>query len=237
MLFGPPCEGAKDNPIHELEETLKAMPDVKLVIIDPIFKFLRVHDVNEYAPINSALQLLMNLGRRYGVHIMTVHHQKKRDTDHTPDGSLGSTAINGGVDVTLSLTMGGRGARSISSSQRYGKPIEETQLDWNPDIRELSLGMTTSEVRESAIEATGYRVEEDLLRYVTDHPGCSQQDILRDVPGKGILKLHTILKLVDEGVFTQSGKGIKGSPYTYSTTATESWKQSSNRPQLHRNQR
>ena len=79
------CEVAPRNAIGALEGALKTMKGVRLVVIDPLFKFIRVKDGNDYVVVNNAIEPLLTLARSYGVHIMVVHHKKKRVSEDSMD--------------------------------------------------------------------------------------------------------------------------------------------------------
>jgi RecA-family ATPase len=72
----------RGSAVANLEAALKAMPGTKLVIIDPVFRFVGgVKDSNDYVQVNNALEPLLTLARNYGVHIVIVHHMKKVATE------------------------------------------------------------------------------------------------------------------------------------------------------------
>jgi archaellum biogenesis ATPase FlaH len=209
----------KHQAVAMLEATLMNVQGATLVIIDPIFRFVGVRDSNDYVEVGNALEQLLELARKYAVHILTVHHMKKRETEDVMDGALGSTAIVGGSDSFLALKADAAGIRTLCTRQRYGKDMEPTQLDWNPDTRELSLGVTCEEAERLEAGKTRHRIENDMMQYVREHPHCIQQAILNVVRGKLGTKKRVLQSLRDEGLLVQSGEGAKGNPYTY-TIAT-----------------
>jgi archaellum biogenesis ATPase FlaH len=205
----------KDKAVAMLEASLRSTPNVKLVIIDPIFRFVGVRDSSDYIQVTDALEPLLELSRKYGVHILTVHHMKKRETEDVMDGALGSTAITGTVDTYMALKVNAGGVRTLCSRQRYGTDMPETQLTWNPENRALSLGITSEEADILAAGETRNRIEDEVWRYVTDHPDCTQEAIFNAVCGKTTLKKRVFQICLDKGFFHQSGGGVKGNPYTY----------------------
>jgi hypothetical protein len=189
---------------HDVEVSLA------MKIIDPIFRFVGVKDANDYVQVNNALEELLKLARKYGVHITAVHHMKKKETEDVMDGTLGSTAIVGGVDTYMALKADNSGGRVLCTRQGYGTDMEPTQLTWNPESRELSLGLTCDEADSAAAEATQKRIERELIAYVEDHPGCIQASMLNTVHGKRSPKLRVMQRLIDGSVFLQTGEGKKG---------------------------
>jgi hypothetical protein len=180
-----------------------------------MFRFVGVKDNNDYVQVNNALELLLELARRYSVHILTVHHMKKKETEDVMDGTLGSTAIVGGTDTFVALMVDGRSIRTLCTRQRYGTDMEPTQLEWDPETRELSLGMTADDASRAAADELRRGQEEEMIHYVAAHEGCTQQAMLNAVRGRKTSKLRVMQQLIDEELFVQSGEGKKGDPYTY----------------------
>ena len=116
--------------------------------------------------VNNALEELLELARKYSVHILLVHHMKKRETDDLGDAVLGSTAITGAVDTYIALKASPGGIRTLATQQRYGQGLPETQLNWDAETRKLSLGQTAEDAQRDAAEATGKRIEKDIITYV-----------------------------------------------------------------------
>ena len=48
-----------------------------LVIVDTLFRFTRVTDLNDYAKVIVALDPLLTLARTYSAHLMCLHHARK----------------------------------------------------------------------------------------------------------------------------------------------------------------
>ena len=126
--------------VADLKSALAQIPHVKLVIIDPIFKFVSVRTADDYIEVGNAMEQLMDLARQSNIRILTVRHMKKRESDDITDGALGSTAITGGVDTFIALKAAKDGGRTISTRQRYGTELVETQLKWDKETRSLSMG-------------------------------------------------------------------------------------------------
>ncbi len=202
--------------VAQLEASLKANPDVKIVIIDTLFRFLSCRDSSDYIMVNDVMEHLGELARSTGAHILTVHHMKKKETDDPLDAALGSTAITGGVDSILVLWADGAGVRKLCTRQRYGIDMPQTQLCWSPATRELSLGASCAEVSRLAAGENSRRIEGEIIQYVAVNPNCSQDDVCNAVAGKRTLKLQIIQQLCGD-MFVQLGAGKKGDPHTYTT--------------------
>jgi RecA-family ATPase len=210
------CGSVKKNEsVARLEAALKINPGTKLVIIDTIFRFVGVKDSNDYIQVNNALEQLQQLARTYGPHILMVHHMKKRETEDPMDGALGSTAIAGAVDTYIALKVNKAGQRTISTRQRYGTDLPETELTWHSETRELSLGQSCEEAERQSAEVTQKRIEREMRSYVSEHLNCTQEAIMNAVRGKKSLKLQVFQAFVDDGTFIRAGEGVKGAPFTY----------------------
>lgn len=210
------------NAVAMLEGSIRECPNLRLVIVDPIFKFVKLKDSNDYQQINRALAPLLDLARQYGPNILTVHHMKKRETESEMDGILGSTAIYAAVDTSIALRSDAKGIRSISTSQRYGKSMDATQLGWIADTRQFTLGVTMEQADALAALARKQQMEAQMLQYVSSHPGATQQALLHAVQGNLTVKKHVMTELIDTAMLISHGGGVKGDPYTYTVRSQES---------------
>jgi hypothetical protein len=178
-----------------------------LLIIDPLFKFTRVRDGNDYAQVTAALEPLLALARETGTHVLCVHHEGKGDRQGG-DAILGSTAIFAAVDTAISLRRSER-YRTISSTQRYGSDLEETTLRFDPATRVTTLG-ETKEAEEGA------RIGEDILAYLqAKRDPMTEAEIDTDVEGKTRIRRKALRDLVAAGKILRSGRGGKSDPFRY----------------------
>ncbi len=82
-----------------------------LIIIDTLFRLIRVKDANDYATMTLALEPLMETARGCGAHLLVTHHGGKADREGM-DSILGSTAIFGAVDTAILIKRGRNTERS-----------------------------------------------------------------------------------------------------------------------------
>jgi hypothetical protein len=177
-----------------------------LCIIDPLFKFTRVKDGNDYAGMTAALEPILAAARETGTHIMAVHHAGKAERSDPTDAILGSTAILGNVDSALLLTRYDD-YRTISSRQRYGDDLPETVLDFNPVRRSTTLGIP----RAAAEQA---KVEQEIVEFLQLNPGAYEAEILGAVAARRQRKISALRALLGTRIRRQ-GKGGKADPYRY----------------------
>ena len=67
------------------------------MIVDTLFRFVRVKDSNDYAVVTAALERLHALARASGTHLMAVDHAGKAERSGG-DAVLGSTGLFAAVD-------------------------------------------------------------------------------------------------------------------------------------------
>jgi hypothetical protein len=210
---------ARDEPIllfvgSAPEHALEALVDVvarerpALVILDPVLRFVRVRDVNDYSELTKALEPLLMLARTSGAHILLVHHLAKGE--HAGgDGILGSTAIFGVVDTALLLKRHADGTRIIETIQRYGTDLPESVLTLD-DRGAVVLAGTVMELKE-------HEAEEAILA-VLDEP-LTEPEIREQTQLQATLVGRVLRTLVTRGAVTRSGDGKRGNPFRYRRTA------------------
>lgn len=187
--------------------TLELKP--ALVIIDPLFKFVRVADEKAYSETCRAIEPILTLARETDAHVVLVHHSGKAERIDATDGILGSTAIFGGVDAAIILKRADR-YRTVQSSQRYGTDWPETVLEFDPDTRSLSLGAEKS-------EAEAARIAEAILQYLraSQEPRTREQ-IEAYIEGKAGPMRKALRCLVEDGKICREGSGTRGDAFLFS---------------------
>jgi len=114
-----------------LESFLKVHPSVRLVIVDTFIKFFPSLDLKDYTDITNKLTQLKNIADSLDIGIMVIHHTRKGANTRESGGdwmddTLGSKAINGTADQTITLKRG-RGNRQ-GELKLTGRDIEEQEL-------------------------------------------------------------------------------------------------------------
>jgi len=220
------CAGpAPAQPLEALANLVKGHSDLKLVIIDPLWKFLRLKSTDEYAPVTLALESLLITARETGVHIMVVHHMRKSESEDTQDAVLGSTAINGGVD-TVMLLFNRKGVRTLETRQRRGKGMAETTLIFDEAKRAVSLGVTQEEALKDAAQQrlvekqenladTRERITRDILEAISNAPGNIEPLFMPSIRGNKSVKVSVFQSLIKDGSIRREGGGGSGSPFRY----------------------
>jgi RecA-family ATPase len=203
----------KRTAIAQLNATLKHFGDVRLVIIDPLFRFLPVEDSSNYVEVNDWTERLSELAKKYGAHVMALHHLKKRIEEDSMDQTLGSTAINGAVDTILMLIRDKNGVRMLSSTQRYGASIPATYLAWDEESKSVALGNSREEAQQYDQTQKERGLESQILDYIREHGACANDAI--KVSGKRQKIIAALKQLAADGKLTISGSGKRGDPTVY----------------------
>lgn len=179
-----------------------------LVIVDPLFRFTRVRDCNDYAAVTSALEPLLILARESNAHVLAVHHLGKGERDGG-DAILGSTAIFAAVDTALLLKRFEK-YRTLSSIQRYGEDLEEATLNMDTDTGIISIGPSRKEAEEDTVAGS-------ILDYLATQPEPIEESVIQEnIESRKGIKVKALRRLVDEGKVLRQGGGKKGNPFLYS---------------------
>ncbi len=201
---------ASRAPRDTIEQLGPIIAEIKpsLIILDTLFKIVRMKDANDYASISEALEPIQDLARKSGAHIMCVHHAGKADREGA-DGILGSTAILGAFDTAIIMSRSNK-RRTIKTIQRYGKDLDESVLFFDEETRLSSLGQESW--KEKADERS--KTILDFVRSVGI--ATSFADIKA---GTGIdvkLLRETLQRMVDLKLISVRGLGTRNDPKLYS---------------------
>jgi 5S rRNA maturation endonuclease (ribonuclease M5) len=199
---------ASTNALEQIKHDILIVKP-KLVVIDTLFKLIRVVDANDYIQISYALEPLLQAARDTDAHILCVHHTNK-NWKQDMDSILGSTAIYGGVDTSLLLRISKGKQRIISTSQRYGKDLDDTILAFDSMARTMS-------VLGKALRNVGKNLDDKILEFLSKqgHP-VTEEEIIGNVRGSTSKKRTALRGLCSLDKVNKEGKGKKGSPYLYS---------------------
>lgn len=202
-------------PIDALKQLDSAIELIrpKLVIIDTMIRVLKVKDTNNYAEMAEAMAPVYELSTKHNTHIMILHHAGKSDPKELGDATLGSTVIFGSVDTGIRLAKKDNKV-TICTDQRYGTSIEWSQLQFNSETLQMSLGQKESESRNADITAR-------IINFIKDNPGCSPDDIHEGVVGHKKMIGYALKQLRNNSDVLTQGKGIKGSPFRFSYNMKE----------------
>ena len=196
-------------PSHATEQLRTWVDEFKprLVVIDPLFRFLRVDDVSNYARVSRAFDPLIDLARKSGAALVLTHHQRKSGGS---DGSetLGSQAIFGSVDNAIFIYRDAD-SRQMRTQVRIGEDIARTaiQLDAHGWVCLVGAGAPAREqtIADEIVSALG-----------DPHTGSMRLEQLHTAVGRRSEDIDRALeRLVDRGLVQRTGRGRKGDPYRF----------------------
>lgn len=208
-----------------LSDTLKQMPEIRLVIIDPLVNFLPGVDMDSYGEIAPALADLVEVAEKRGVVLLAVHHLKKRATEEAGDSILGSSAIIAAMCTSVFLTGEMGDTRKIRTSQRYGSRLDYTELEFDENTRSFSIGQSVKTLQEKRVASTKETYRSSIIDHTNDKPGIGQQELQGLLGCSKPTLLPLLSELTEQGKLRREGKGEKGSPFVYYAVpeAHENW--------------
>ena len=181
-----------------------------LVVVDPVFKLVRVKDSSDYAELTHALEPVLELARKTGCHISVVHHLGKAVREGGDD-VLGSTAIFAAVDTLVLMRRAKDQRRTASTIQRYGKDLDETVVTMDEASGEISLGAAVSDLKVSEAKV---KVLEVLEQFAEDYWADATQ-IRETAELQRNATIKALNDLVAEGMVEVRGEGKRNDPRRY----------------------
>ena len=211
--------GAPVDAIKQITAVVESLKPV-LLIIDPLFRLVKLKDGNDYIQVTNALEPLLRLARDTGTHVLCVHHSPKGERN-PEDCVLGSQAIFGSVD-TLLIMKRYENYRTLQTIQRYGDDMEEVILNYDKQTGCVTIGNTRQEQDTNCME-------ELIIDFLLKQKEPVIEKVIADeVEGKNALKRKALRELVKQNEIVRSGKGEKGDPYRYSCTQKNACTQQEN---------
>jgi hypothetical protein len=196
--------------LEKLSVALKKLSGVRLVIVDPIAKFLRLADSDDYDEVSLGIEKLEQLTKHYKLHLMIVTHGKKRNTDDVGDSPIGSTGFRGGTDTNVFLSKQGV-RRVISTEQRWGVAMEPTLLVFNEEQQTVELGTTLDEEQKASHEAKDHktlqRIQKEIRSCLIKLGKPTQQELLAFVTGKTTTVLGVLNQMTADGIVMEESEG------------------------------
>lgn len=182
-----------------------------LLVVDPLFRLVRIQDGNSYAETYGALGPLIDAARETGTHILCLHHSSKAAKAESIDAPIGSTALAGAVS-TLLVMLRTESYRTLQTVQRIGTDLPETVLRFDPVKRLLSLGGLREGLEVANVGAA-------ILEALASN-SMSEPEIGDAVEGKNARKRKALRELTSQGKIARSGSGKRGDPYKYGKGCT-----------------
>ena len=180
-----------------LRATVQALRPA-LTLIDPLFRWARIEDGNDYATTMAALEPFIALARTECTHVMLVHHARKGGGDYGTE-ALGSTGLAASVDTFLSLSRN-ESSRILYAFGRDGVEVEKTVLSMDANGWVTAAGTKhQADVRD---------VKQEVLDFVGESPEPVTGREVRDAIERGQAIVREALNnLVADGDIVRTGSG------------------------------
>jgi hypothetical protein len=203
------------------EQLLRVCDGAALLIVDSLRA--GAPDIEENSSqFRGCLDMLTDVSEKTGAAPLVIHHARKPQQDAVGGAKAtirGSSAIFDACASVLVLS-GEKGEPVLVTHEKartsgitaedFGLRIEDVASGADPrwGLRVSTLAGQALEDRQREREARRLSgIAEPVLRFVLEHPGCSQNDILANVPGKGVDVRRALASLVDAGrVVREQGK-------------------------------
>ena len=199
-----------DEGLAKLEEAIQSLPKLRLVIVDPASKLLRLLDSFDPGEVLLGIEKLEALADKYKLHLMFLVHAKKKETDDPGDAAMGSTSFRGGTDTNIFLRKQGS-QRTISTEQRWGVAMEQTVLLQDPESLAIQLGSSVEDLEDACNVAKERKTDERTRKVISDSfcitPHPTQGELLAAVTGKNTTKLRIIKQMVENGEIVAEADG------------------------------
>jgi hypothetical protein len=199
-----------EDGLKQLEATLKPLANARLVVVDPIAKFLRLADSDDYDEVSLGIEKLEQVAKKFNLHLMFLTHGKKRHTDDVGDSPIGSTGFRGGTDSNIFLNKQGV-RRVISTEQRWGSAMEPTLLVFDEERQVMELGTSVEAEQNTRHEAkereTALRIQRDIIDALCATVCPTQQELLATVKGKTTTKLAVLNQMLADGSVKEESEG------------------------------
>jgi len=209
---------SKEDSFKRLRENLKILPNVRLVVVDPLSKLFRLKDSTATDEVTPAMEQLEKFAKENKLHVMALMHEKKEKSQNSRfHNQLGSTGFRGGSDSNISLGMQGKD-RIISAEQRWGQELEPTFLKFDEARLASSLASSVEAVEEEQRGKkdlkTVERIEKEIQYALLDKT-LATGEIVEAVTGKRTTILDVLEQMVSRKRLVKSGDGTKTSAYVY----------------------
>jgi hypothetical protein len=181
-----------------------------LVVIDTWAKLTRVDDIGNYSKVNAANEPLMRYARDLGIAQVWVHHSTDKGEVGKRGGKavLGSTALFGACDTLMVIERYPNDVRAVSTQQRIGEDMPETQIAMDPETGLITIATGKSGIRNG-------QIEERIIGIIASEPGIAKADILDRIEARKADVLSSLASLEERDLIENVSKGVKGDPSRY----------------------
>jgi hypothetical protein len=214
--------------LERLEATIRSLPNLRLVIVDPIYEFDCATDKDNAREVRKAMNLLRDMALRHKICIAVCNWGRKRFSPDRGDSTLGSVAYRGVSDSIIYVERQGETSQRVISAEGRGVRLEATLLMFHEDeapndkgelefadyTERVWLGRSVQEQRETQHGAKEHfaceRREKAIEGKVFEQPGIFKGDLAEAVGGNRKTALADIDRMESERRlrFQPNGKAI-----------------------------
>jgi hypothetical protein len=189
--------------LARLSETMKRLPNVRLVIVDPLSKLLRLQDSDKGDEVGPAMEQVEKFAKTHRLHAMALAHQKKKkDPNNLFSSMMNSTAFRGATDTNISLSKQGT-QRIIETESRWGPEIRPTLLkfDEEREASSLDISVEKAEQEQHAVRDKKkiQRIEGEIIDALRRGKRLTTGKLLEEVTGKTTTVLTVLEQMKDSG--------------------------------------
>jgi hypothetical protein len=194
--------------IGAVRSYLSKYPETRLIIIDTLFKFSPIEDVNQYDKTYRPIAALQEIASETNVPIVLIHHTRKGGNNNNgeswADEGMGSQGINGAVDSIILLQK--KDGKAEGFIRVKGRDVEERCYDivFDKDICSWRI------VGESDIVKGDPRAQAEVLSVLKEagQEGMKTGDIADRLGKKPNAILDSLNNLLEKGKAKKISHGI-----------------------------
>lgn len=124
LLLTTEFPAIKENGIEYLQEIINDTPDLKLIVIDTLEKFIKRNGRESYSEDYLVTAELQKIAIKNNIAIVVIHHTRKMQTDVPLDDVSGTSGLTGAADTIMVL----RKHKGIDTLSIKGRDMEEVEF-------------------------------------------------------------------------------------------------------------
>lgn len=200
------------DPSESIELLKSLIKDVqpRFIVIDTLFRFTPVLDLNNYPDVIQKLTPIMKIARDKNICILALHHMNKVTTGSVFDAILGSTGVFATMDAAFVMQKK-NGIRTLQSLGRC-RDLTESELIYDTESRIYTIGGKVNSSSNSFKEK-----EAGIIRFFESNGNkmATKDEIMEHMQCKAKELSGVLNSMLNKGALRREEKGVKGNPYTY----------------------
>ncbi len=201
--------------IADLQDAILERPGVSLIVLDTLEKTVSLEDLNDYTKTLSDLEPLGSFATEKKLTVVGTHHTNKRQSTSVSGAMMGSNGIGSVATTTLEIIVDHANKRFLRTMQRYGRPLERTELHFDQFRLTFSLGQSESQKSKDKAIFKVTKLQKSIVDFIAENPGAQQTAITEAIPANKQHVLDELKAMKKGGALRTEGTGLRGKPYTY----------------------